>query len=177
MKHLHKSRVLIGGAISVLVTGLGVVAGQPQAVAPVKAEAVVISKSTVRMNTLAKYSNADSLTDRDLVKLLDAVGFEGKALRQAWAIAKKESTGRPLAHNGNRDTGDNSYGLFQINMLGSLGEERRDKFSLGSNAELLNPVVNAKVAYHMSDAGQDWSAWKGTNTKRVKYWLSKFPKA
>ena len=62
-------------------------------------------------------------------------------------------------------------------MLGSLGEERRDKFSLGSNAELLNPVVNAKVAYHMSDGGQDWSAWKGIQTERVKYWLSQFPKA
>jgi hypothetical protein len=60
-------------------------------------------------------------------------------------------------------------------MLGSMGADRRDKFNLASNAELFNPVVNAQIAYHMSDGGKDWSAWKGTKTKVVKYWMSKFP--
>jgi hypothetical protein len=60
-------------------------------------------------------------------------------------------------------------------MIGSLGEDRRDKFNLASNAELFNPVVNAQIAYHMSDGGTDWSAWKGTETDVVKRWLKKFP--
>jgi hypothetical protein len=60
-------------------------------------------------------------------------------------------------------------------MLGSMGEDRRDKFNLVSNAELFNPVVNAQIAYHMSGGGKDWSAWKGTKTKAVAFWMSKFP--
>jgi hypothetical protein len=114
------------------------------------------------------------LSDLELVALLKAVGFEGQDLREAWAVAKKESSGRPLAHNGNASTGDNSYGLFQINMLGELGADRRAKFGLDSNAELLNPVVNAQIAYHMSNGGENWSAWKGM-TARTQEWIAKFP--
>jgi hypothetical protein len=124
---------------------------------------------------LAKFENSHKLSDLELVALLKAVGFEGQDLREAWAVAKKESSGRPLAHNGNASTGDNSYGLFQINMLGELGDERREKFGLDSNAELLNPVVNAQIAYHMSNGGRNWIAWKGM-TQRTKEWIAKFPK-
>jgi hypothetical protein len=35
---------------------------------------------------------------------------------------------RPMAYNGNRNTGDSSYGIFQINMLGKLGIDRKEKF-------------------------------------------------
>jgi hypothetical protein len=59
-------------------------------------------------------------------------------------------------------------------MLGQLGVDRRAKFNLDSNAELLSPVVNAKIAYHMSNRGQNWRAWKGM-TPATRAWLSKFP--
>lgn len=123
---------------------------------------------------LKKYQNASTLSDKDLYLVLKAVGFKGKSLKEAWAIAKKESNGRPLAYNGNRKTGDSSYGIFQINMIGNLGPDRRDKFKLKSNSDLLNPVTNAKIAYHMSNEGKDWSAWKGL-TERTKSWIQKFP--
>lgn len=177
MKHLSKNRIVIGGAISVLITVIGVVSGKPEATAPVVAEALPVTASQFKSMTLAKYRNSDRLTKTQLVEVLHAVGFEGKALREAWAIVMKESHGDPLSHNGNRETGDNSYGLFQVNMIGSLGEDRRDKFSLDYNAELLDPVVNAQVAYHMSNGGEDWSAWKGVNNKVVKTWLKQFPEA
>jgi len=174
MKLTRRGKVVFGSLFTMIfVIGNGLF-GLPTATAPTKAEALALKHQTT-MRTLAHYSNADSLTDHDLVNLLSAVGFKGKALREAWAIVKKESHGNPLSHNGNRKTGDNSYGLFQINMLGSLGEDRRDKFSLDSNVELLNPVVNAQIAYHMSNQGKDWSAWKGVKTKVVKFWLTKFP--
>jgi hypothetical protein len=35
-----------------------------------------------------------------------------------------------MALNLSKRTGDSSYGLFQINMIGDLGPERRDKFNL-----------------------------------------------
>ena len=124
---------------------------------------------------LEKYENATSLTDSQLVELLKAVGFKGKGLRTAWAVAKAESNGRPFAFNGNTKTGDSSFGIFQINMLGTLGPDRRDKFDLDLNAELFSPVKNAEIVYHMTKGGTDWSSWssylKGAHYK----WLNKFP--
>jgi hypothetical protein len=124
---------------------------------------------------LEKYENAHKLTDEELVDMLRHVGFEGKALRTACAIAKAESNGRPFAFNGNTETGDSSYGIFQINMLGELGPKRRDKFDLNSNAELLNPVVNAQVTLHMTKGGKDWSSWSSVNGTRYQEWYNKYP--
>ncbi len=120
------------------------------------------------------YKPSEMLTDEELVQLLKAVGFEGLGLKKAWSIAKRESNGRPLAYNGNRKTGDSSYGIFQINMLGNLGPERLEKFDLKSNRELFDPVTNAEITYYMTDGGLDWSAWKGL-TPRAKEWLLQFP--
>jgi hypothetical protein len=127
-----------------------------------------------REEVLKKYENKPVLSDIDLALMLKAVGFEGQDLKEAWAVAKKESNGQPIRFNGNTSTGDSSYGLFQINMISDLGPERRDKFNLRSNFDLLNPVINAKIAYHMSDGGKNWSAWKGI-TAKTKMWISKFP--
>lgn len=123
---------------------------------------------------LQKFENKGSLTDGELKELLYLVGFSGNDLKEAWAVAKKESNGQPIRFNGNTKTGDSSYGMFQINMIGQLGPDRRDKFNLDANSDLLNPVVNAKIAFHMSDGGKDWSAWKGI-TPKTRSWMQKFP--
>ena len=130
----------------------------------------LVSKAQI----LKKYENAPTLSDKDLALVLKAVGFKGQDLKEAWAVAKKESNGQPIRFNGNTSTGDSSYGLFQINMISDLGPERRDKFNLDTNFDLLNPVVNAQIAYHMSDGGKNWSAWKGI-TAKTKMWMNKFP--
>jgi len=126
------------------------------------------------LEVLLRYQNSTHLTDVELKKLLYAVGFRGQSLIKAWAVAKKESNGRPLAFNGNPKTGDASFGIFQINMLKDLGPSRRDKFGLNFSAELMNPVLNAQIAYHMSNGGKNWSAWHGI-TPKTKVWMSKFP--
>jgi len=136
--------------------------------------AFLVSKPNKQV-ILEKYMNATTLTDYDLIKLLKAVGFTGKGLKTAWAVAKAESNGRPFAFNGNAETGDSSYGVFQINMIGDLGPDRRDKFDLDANAELFNPVKNAEIVFHMSKGGTDWSAWKYAKTAPVQRWLKKFP--
>jgi hypothetical protein len=125
--------------------------------------------------TLKKYKNADSLTDHQLIDLLKAVGFTGTGLKTAWAVAKAESNGRPFAFNGNENTGDNSYGVFQINMIGDLGPDRRDKFDLDVNAELFSPVKNAEIVFHMTKGGTDWKAWKYAKTAPVQRWLKQYP--
>jgi hypothetical protein len=132
--------------------------------------AFVVSKAKM----LERYENKTHLTDIELKELLYLVGFRGNDLVVAWAIAKKESNGRPLAFNGNHKTGDSSYGVFQINMIDNLGPDRRDRFDLDSNAELFNPVKNAEIAHYMSRGGEDWSSWKGI-TPRTKTWMKKFP--
>jgi hypothetical protein len=124
---------------------------------------------------LTKYENATSLTDSQLVELLKAVGFKGKALKTAWAVAKAESNGRPFAFNGNTNTGDSSFGIFQINMIGALGPDRRDKYDLDFNAYLFNPVKNAQIVYRMTKGGIDWSSWSSYNKGAHYKWLNKFP--
>ena len=88
-------------------------------------EPLVKTEAQLKQEVLDKFSNeiyssSEMLTDQKLKLLLETVGFEGLGLKKAWSIAKRESNGRPLAYNGNRKTGDNSYGLFQINMIGKL---------------------------------------------------------
>jgi hypothetical protein len=148
----------------------------------IPAQALKVQPKTevqLKQETLEKYSNtvykpSEKLSDIELKELLAAVGFEGKALRTAWAIAKTESSGRPLAYNGNRKTGDSSYGIFQINMLGNLGVARKEKFDLRSNILLFDPVINAEITYYMTKGGTNWSAWKGL-TQRAREFYLKFP--
>ena len=175
MKLTKRGKIVFGSLFTMIFVGSGIVV-LPPAFSPTKAEAQIMQKQ-YQERALAKYENADKLTKTQLVDLLHAIGFKGQALRYAWAIVMKESRGNPLSHNGNRDTGDNSFGLFQINMVDSLGQERREKFSLEYNAQLLNPVVNAKIAYHMSNQGENWKSWKGVNNPVVKGWLKQFPEA
>ena len=146
---------------------------EPDVIAAHKAALLVSEAKTSKV--LEKYKNAHSLTDSQLVELLKAVGFKGKGLKTAWAVAKAESNGRPFAFNGNTKTGDSSYGIFQINMLGVLGPDRRDKYDLDLNAELFSPVTNAQVVYKMTKGGTDWSSWPSYTKGAMNKWLNQFP--
>ena len=79
--------------------------------------------------------------------ILSKAGFTGQALEDALQIAQGESGYNPLAFNGNTKTGDTSYGLMQINMLGNLGPGRRKWFGLKKDEELYEAEKNAKAAY------------------------------
>jgi hypothetical protein len=176
--------VLSSGAVAVAVENKvqEVVATEQVAT---EARPVVESEPVKKTKPFSYFENKTNLTDIELVWLLEAVGFEGQDLKEAWAIAKKESNGRPLAFNGNSLTGDNSYGIFQINMINTLGDDRRTKFDLEHNADLFNPVKNAQIAKHMSKGGLDWTSWhigkdaytstSGKHYAKFKEWLSKFP--
>lgn len=120
-----------------------------------------------------------------LLNWLRNAGFKGEALRTAWAVAMRESGGRPSAYNGNQATGDNSYGLFQINMLGKLGEDRRKKYGLRDNNDLLNPETNARVAFKMTNKGRNWFSWDidangydgGSHAGKYQEYYAKYPGA
>ena len=122
------------------------------------------------------------LKPTQLRDLLIDTGFEGEALPIAWAIVMRESRGNAHALRQDERTKDDSWGLFQINMRGDLGPDRRAKFNLASNEELLDPKTNASVAFHMSGRGKDFGAWGiGPNSYRedltphLSDWLRKYP--
>jgi len=125
-----------------------------------------------------------TLSGKQLVEVLKQAGFTGEGLKMAWAIAMRESGGKPSAFNGNAGTGDKSYGLFQINMLGNLGPARLKELGLKSNEDLLDPLTNAKAAFKMSKGGTDFGAWAvGPNAYRrsasldaaIQKYLKEFP--
>ena len=154
---------------------------EKQSISKIEAE-IEKQKAKIAELQLKKFSvQKTPFTDVELAQLLSAVGFEGKALKTAWAVVKKESNGRPLAFNGNSRTGDSSYGIFQINMIGGLGVTRRDKYDLETNKDLFDAVINAEIAYHMSNGGENWAAWKVeapyTNKDEIRFmqWYNKFP--
>ena len=133
---------------------------------------------------LDKYVGRTELTSVELVDLLRLVGFTGYSLKVAWAITMRESMGHPTSHNISTYSGDNSYGLFQINMVGNLGEVRRERFGILKDSELLDPVINAKAAFYMSAHGTNFASW-GLGPKAydgdprepaVTKWLDDFPK-
>lgn len=133
---------------------------------------------------LEQYRNrTEALSHTELRELLSLTGFSGKGLRTAWAVAMRESTGNPLAHNTNSRTRDNSYGLFQINMFGTLESYRQDKYDLRSNDVLFDPVRNAEIAFQLSKQGTDFGHWNvGPNAYRgdgsppgYERWLPEYP--
>jgi Lysozyme like domain len=147
-------------------------------VQPLKVVSVQKEESVLKPLSFVKPKNVrvikKQLSGIELKTVLYEAGFRGKDLVEAWGTAMKESMGRPFAHNKNSNTGDNSYGLFQINMIGSLGPARLKQFGLKSNKELFNPATNAKIAFIMSNGGKDWSAWHGI-TPKTKSFMEEFP--
>ena len=80
---------------------------------------------------------AEPFLYNQLEKLAVEGGFTPEQAKIMAAIALAESSGRARALNDDRETGDLSYGLWQINMIDypdyKLGEERRGKLKLTNN--------------------------------------------
>jgi hypothetical protein len=171
---MKKNDLLVGGLAAVLVISLITNNANADFIDTNSQPITQTLEVTTKESVLFKYKNVKTLTDKELKELLSATGFSGKSLKMAWAVAKAETNGQPIRINDNRETGDYSWGLFQINMIDDLGPVRRAKFELSSNAELLNPVKNAEIAFYMTNGGINWSAWKNGETPRVQQFLLKY---
>lgn len=99
-------------------------------------------------------------------------GFTGDTLNTMVAIAYAESGGDPHSHNSTPP--DDSYGLWQINMLGSMGPARRKKFGISSNDQLFDPAINAKAA-HIIYQEQGLKAWTTYTSGKYKQFLNGAP--
>jgi hypothetical protein len=109
-----------------------------------------------------------TLSPAQIAEYAHDAGFRGQDLTVAVAVALAESGGDPKAHNAVPP--DDSYGLWQINMLGSLGPARRREFDLDSNRELFDPKENAQAAWEISGKGDSFGPWSTyTNGAYKKY--------
>jgi hypothetical protein len=121
---------------------------------------------------------AAPLSNQQIAGYVKQAGFPEELVPRMVAIANAESGRIPNNRNPNAATGDNSYGLFQINMLGAMGPERRAQFGIQSNEQLYDPLTNAKAAKAIYDQ-QGLDAWSvhrsGAADKFMPVDLSKGP--
>jgi hypothetical protein len=107
-----------------------------------------------------------TLSTFEIYVLARRAGFSGDGDEAviATAIALAESSGNPDAHNDDRATGDDSFGLWQINMIDKLGPERREQFGISRNEELFDPLTNARAAHSVFSSPPggfpQWSTFK-----------------
>ncbi len=92
-----------------------------------------------------------------------SAGFPPATAAKMTAIAWKESAGNSDAYNG---TGaDDSYGLWQINMIDKpgyqLGQQRLAQFGIASKQQLFDPYTNARAAYLI---------WAGNDQNLAQHW-------
>lgn len=99
-----------------------------------------------------------TVTIEEAYGLARQAGFNDAEARTMAAIAVAESGLNSAAFNGNVNTGDTSYGLWQINMIGDLGVERRAQFGLTADEQLYDPLTNARAAYEIYKQ-QGFAAW------------------
>lgn len=90
-----------------------------------------------------------------LYHLLRAQGVDPVHAAALVSIAGRESSYNPSAHNGNAGTGDNSYGLFQINLLGGMHSQFTPQM-------LTTAEGSAQAAAQMVKSGglQPWGPYK-----------------
>jgi hypothetical protein len=89
----------------------------------------------------------------NLVQLLASVGFAGEDLREAWAIAMRETGGRAYVGPGDPSFNGADYGLFQLNRPTYFQQP------WWHETALLDGEYNARVAFFLSDGGRTWYPW------------------
>jgi|9_EtaG_2_1085328.scaffolds.fasta_scaffold15666_5 hypothetical protein len=108
----------------------------------------------------------------DIEAMARQAGFDSSISPVMAAISLAESGGNPRAHNPKYP--DDSYGLFQINMLDTpdypMGANRRARYGLRSNEELFDPMTNLKAAKDIYDT-QGLNAWSVYSSGRYKEFL------
>lgn len=97
---------------------------------------------------------------RTALDVASQAGFTGEELVTFVALAGRESHFNPSSYNGNLSTGDNSYGMWQINTLGGMWEKMAPALGLTSKEQLFDPLTNAKAGKYLYDQSKTpFFAW------------------
>ena len=131
----------------------------------------MISNSFQSFVMMSPENSVITFSPRRISKGLQRVGFADELIPLMTAIALAESSGLPYAHNRNQFTGDDSYGLFQINMIDEIGVERRKLLGLNNNDDLFNPRKNFEAAKFIFDQ-QGLRAWGAYRNGSYRDYLS-----
>ena len=124
---------------------------------------------TANLRSTLETGQPNFISIRQRAQILLDVGFPQEVIPIMIAISAGESGGDAGAHNPNASTGDNSYGLWQINMIDDLGPTRRGYYGLVSNRQLFDPVTNAKAAlslYHSENSLYHWTVYDNGSYKQ-----------
>ncbi len=107
--------------------------------------------TTASYSTTPGQGGSGAVKPSDLYKQLRSEGVDPLHAAALVSIAGRESGYDPAAHNGNAGTGDNSYGLFQINLIN--GEH--SQFS----PQMLSTTQGSAAAAAQLVKGGGLSAW------------------
>jgi murein DD-endopeptidase MepM/ murein hydrolase activator NlpD len=112
-----------------------------------------------------------------IARIAKTAGIPEKNIPTMVSIALAESGGNIGArYNPDGNTGEDSYGLWQINMDPRYADERLKLFGIDSKKELFNPVTNAKAAYEIFKQ-QGFDAWTVYRTGKYRDFLPAAKKA
>lgn len=172
------NKTLITAAL-LLTAGCAAAQAQPDDLTPLPAPSTTSTTSTTTSTTtttISPYAQVDWEALNSLIEAEEAADREryGKcaewrdlALSVGWTpeewttlnrVLWVESRCLPHAYNGNTATGDASYGLTQVNMIGELGPSRVERCGLTSYDDLFDPATNlacARVLY----LARGWKPW------------------
>ncbi len=169
-----QSQFSFGGAVG---GGLSLLGGAAAATAVGAGLSSLVSAGTASAGEMLPSGGGNSdtgggdgqrLTVAEMVNLAQQAGFNNEQAAIMGAIGAAESSGNPKAHN---PVGkDNSYGLWQINMLGKMGPERRKEFGIENDEQLWDPIINSKAAKTVFDQ-QGFEAWSVYKSGAYKQYL------
>ena len=112
-----------------------------------------------------------------IARIAKTAGIPDKHIPIMVSIALAESGGDIGArYNPEGNTGEDSYGLWQINMDPRYADERLKLFGIDNKKELFDPVTNAKAAYEIFKQ-QGFDAWTVYRTGKYRDFLPAAKKA
>ena len=110
------------------------------------------------------------LSDSQLASLARQAGFEENTIP---TIVGTLGPSR-MALNPDRSTGDESYGLMQVNMIDypdyQLGQSRLREFGLKAKSDLYDPLTNMRAAKRIFDT-QGPNAWSVYKSGKYKEYI------
>lgn len=134
-----------------------------QGVAPNMLEAQWGRGTPSDMGTIggAAVGSSGKVDPASLYAMLKAQGLDPVHAAALVAIAGRESGYDPAAFNGDRSTGDESYGLFQINKLGGMHSQWS-----GDELKTVEGAVSAAATLVEQSGLHPWGGYKGVSWSR-----------
>ena len=141
---------------------------------PVQPSQSANSSSTTQTSTPQNKlipSSGGNYSIADMVQLAKNAGFSDSDAAIMASIAMGESGGDVRArYNPDGSTGEDSYGLWQINMDPKYVDERMQLFGISSKEQLFDPATNAMAAKKIWDQ-QGFGAWTEYKNNDYKEFL------